>query len=230
MKKNKLFLVVAVMIVFAVILSACALITQVSGIVTKKVTTSLSHSDFDPAEVQTAMMDLVLRPDDLPNEYRIPPSGESRYANLAVINERGELQGKKYIVATGRVDGWHINLVRANKEDIAPSYFESTIEVFETSEGAEKAISPDWYKAYQVEDNPPTFEDGCNIGDTCLLYHSSKHDPATNLTTVRYEVAFTYRNLLVWVMGRGLDVDVTPDYVLNAAQAVYDKLELYASE
>ncbi|HEY62808.1 MAG TPA: hypothetical protein G4N95_09190 [Anaerolineae bacterium] len=229
MKKNKIILVVAVMMVFATILSACALLTQVSGIITKKVASSISNADLKPEDVQIAMNDLVLRPDDLPDEYRIPPSGESRYANLAVINERGELQGKKYIVATGRVDGWRINLVRSNKEDIAPSYFESTIEVFETSEGAALAISPDWYKAYLTEGEPPTLEDGCNIGNACLLYHSSKHDPATNLTTVRYEVAFTYRNLLVWVMGRGLDVDVTPDYVLNAAQTVYDKIVQYES-
>ncbi len=228
MTKNKFILVLAVLVVSAAILSACATLPNISGIVTKKIANGFSGSDLKPEDLQTAMSDLVLRPDDLPNDYLIPSGGEGRYANLAMINERGELLGKKYIVASKRVDGWQIKMTRANKEDIAPSYLESTIEIFEDSEGAKKAISKDWYKIYQTDEELPTFDD-CNIGDECIMYHSSKHNAASNLTTLRYEVAFRYRNVMVWVMGRGLDVDVSPDYVLDAAKKVYDKLELFAS-
>jgi hypothetical protein len=181
---------------------------------------------LDPEALAQSLGDYVLRPADLPNAYRIPQGGERRVSNLGVIQQMGEVTGKHYIVNTGRVDGWYIQLERRKKEDIAPGALESAIELFESSDGAKLAISPEWFKAYQDENKTPTWvEASCDLGDECLFYFYQTLDPATNLTKLEYDVAFIYKNVLVWVMGRGLDIDTQSDYVLNAAEAVFKRLE-----
>ncbi len=181
---------------------------------------------LDPEVFAPALGNFVLRPDDLPHDYRVPQHGEKRVSNLGVIQDVGEVSGKHYIVSTGRVEGWFLQLERKKKADIAPAAFESTIELFESSDGAQLAISPEWFKAFKEGNKTPTWiEGGCDLGDECLFYYYESLDPATNLTKLEYDVAFAYKNVLVWVMGRGLDIDVTPDYVLDAAGAVYRRLE-----
>ena len=181
---------------------------------------------LDPEEFANAIGDFVLRPDDLPNAYRVPEGGERRVSNLGIIQQMGEVAGKHYIVNTGRVEGWQIKLERRKKEDIAPGAFESAIELFESSDGAALALSPEWFKAYKDENKTPTWvEAGCDLGDECLFYYYQSIDPATNLTKLEYDVAFSYKNVIVWVMGRGLDIDTKSDYVLKAAEAVYKRLE-----
>jgi hypothetical protein len=181
---------------------------------------------FDPEAFASSLGDYVLRPTDLPNAYRVPEDGEKRISNLGVIQNIGEVKGKHYIVQTGRVDGWYLQLERRRKEEIIPGVMESAIELFESSEGAKLALSPEWFQAYQDEDNPPTWiEDGCDIGDQCLFFYYQSIDPATEVTKLEYDVAFVYKNVMVWVLGRGLDIDVKPEYVLKAAEAVYTRLE-----
>jgi hypothetical protein len=181
---------------------------------------------FEPEEFAKSLGDYVLRPADLPNPYRVPENGEKRISNLGVIQNIGEVKGKHYIVSTGRVDGWYLQLERKKKEEIVPAIMESGIELFESSDGAKLAISPDWFQAYQDEDAPPTWiEDGCDFGDQCLFYYYQSIDPATNVTKLEYDVAFVYKNVMVWVLGRGLDIDVKPEFVLQAAEAVYKRLE-----
>jgi hypothetical protein len=45
------------------------------------------------------------------------------------------------------------------------------------------------------------------------------------LTTLQYEVAFVYRNVLAKVMGRGLDFDMKPDYVVEVAEVQFEKID-----
>ncbi|NIR65801.1 MAG: hypothetical protein GWN00_25295 [Aliifodinibius sp.] len=61
------------------------------------------------------------------------------------------------------------------------------------------------------------------------MYYYEKFDPATELTQLQYEVVFLYDNLLATVMGRGLDIDMNPDYILNAAEIMYGKIDAAAS-
>ena len=186
------------------------------------------EAGYNVNATQGKLSEFLLHPEDLPDDYRIPSGGEKRWSNKGLINEIGEVEAKEYIVATGRVEGWRIELERVNKEDIAPGRFQSEVELFETNEGARLALTPEWFKAYQEDYAESTWiEDGCEIGDKCIFYFHEKYDPATELTTVTYEVAFVHRNVLVWVLGRGLDIDMSQDYVLDAAQSVYDKISRY---
>nr|NIP43441.1 hypothetical protein [candidate division Zixibacteria bacterium]NIS47459.1 hypothetical protein [candidate division Zixibacteria bacterium]NIU15558.1 hypothetical protein [candidate division Zixibacteria bacterium]NIV07693.1 hypothetical protein [candidate division Zixibacteria bacterium] len=72
-------------------------------------------------------------------------------------------------------------------------------------------------------------DNGCDFGDECIMYYYEKFDPATELTQLQYEVVFLYDNLLATVMGRGLDIDMNPDYILNAAEIMYGKIDAAAS-
>jgi len=201
--------------------------TPISNLPEQEQSTKAPERDrLDPEEFAKSLGDYVLRPQDLPNSYRVPQGGERRVSNLGVIQEMGEVAGKHYIVNTGRVEGWYIQLERRKKEDIAPGALESAIELFESSDGAKLALGPEWFKAYKDENKTPTWiEDSCDLGDECLFYYYQSIDPATNLTKLEYDVAFIYKNVLVWVMGRGLDIDTKSDYVMKAAEAVYKRLE-----
>ncbi len=184
---------------------------------------------FNTDSLESKLSQFVLRDDDLPNDYRLLSGGESGYSNLDLINEMGELQAKQYIKATGRINGWQIMLERVHKQDFAPSTMENYIELFETNEGAQLALSEEWFRAYDYDSELHWVEGGCDLGDMCLFYYTEKHDPASQLTTQTYEVAFVYRNVLVWVRGRGLDIDMDAEYVLDAAQEILEKLESYAA-
>jgi len=189
---------------------------------------SAAPSDFNTGKMEDKLSQFVLRNEDLPDEYRLPPNGEYIISTGTLINEMKELPAKRYVLETGRVNGWGIQLERVNKEDFAPSGMQSQIQLFETSQGAALAISPEWHPAYSDEVEVSWVDGGCDIGDECLFYFTETYEAASQITKLRYEVAFAYRNVVVWVMGHGLDVDVTPEYILNAAQALYEKLDQYA--
>ena len=168
----------------------------------------------------------LLRPDDMPHAYFIPDDGEQRRASIRLIQEMGEIEAKTYIKKTGRVDGWWLRLQRSNKADFVPYTFESSIELFDDAEGARRAMSPAYYYLYHDETRTYSRVDGgCDLGDTCEFFYSEKEDPATDLVTAQYNLAFTYKNAFVWVMARGLEIDLDTDYVLEAAGSVFEKLE-----
>ncbi len=168
----------------------------------------------------------LLRPDDLPHSYYITEGGELHTTTLRLINDMGELEAKTYIRNTERIDGWWVQFKRTSKADFAPGTFECSIELFESQDGAQTAMTPDYYQLEQDESREFTLVDGgCDLGDHCEFYYSEKEDPTTELITAQYNVAFTYKNAFVWVMARGLTVDLEADYVLEAASSVLGKLE-----
>lgn len=168
----------------------------------------------------------LLRPDDMPHKYFIPEGGEQRMSTMRLIQNMGEIEAKTYVKETGRIDGWWLQLQRTSKADFAPGTFESSIELFQDANGAETAMSPGYYALYQDENREYSqVQGGCDLGDQCKFFYSEKEDPATELVFAQYNVAFTYRNAFVWVMARGLQVDMEADYVLDAARVVFEKLE-----
>ena len=185
-----------------------------------------SEGVFDTEEMLKDLGRYVLRPEDMPDPYKIIEDGEQHITNLRVVNDAGEVEGKRYLAATKRVDGWSLELERRNKEDLVPATVYSYIQVFETAEGAQTAFGPDWFPAYTDEEHQANWiEDGCDIGDACVLYYYERLEPTTELTILQYEVAFVYKNTLSLVMGRGLDFDMDPDYLLNAAGIMFEKID-----
>jgi hypothetical protein len=188
-----------------------------------------SRGLFDSEAMIANLQDYVLRPEDLPNEYRIIDGGELHQTNLRVIQTVGEVEGKRYMAATDRQDGWSLELERVNREELIPYTLFTQIEVFETSEGAQTAFGPDWLPVYQEtedEDKIPNWiEGGCDFGDGCILYYYEKLDPATELTTLEYEMVFVVKNVLGKIMGRGVDYDMDPEFFNDAAEILFSKVE-----
>jgi hypothetical protein len=69
-----------------------------------------SKGGFDAAAMVENLEDFVLRIEDMPNEYKIATDGEQHLTNQKLINTVGEVEGKRYMAATGRVDGWSLVL------------------------------------------------------------------------------------------------------------------------
>lgn len=184
------------------------------------------ESVLDTEAMAAHLGDFVLRPDDMSHSYYVPDGGEQRKATIRLIQDMGEVEAKTYVRDTRRVDGWWIKLQRANKIDFAPGAFESSLELFDNADGAQMAMSPAYYELFQDGDRSYSQVDGgCDLGDFCEFYYSEKEDPTTELITAQYNIAFTYKNAFVWVMARGLEIDMDSDYVLDAAGLVFNKLE-----
>lgn len=187
---------------------------------------SESRGVFDAETIVENLDDYVLRADDMPHQYRLVVDGEQHLTNRKVINTVGEVEGKRYLAASSRLDGWSLELERVKKEDLIPYTLISQIEVFETVDGAQTAFGTDWFHAYTDEDREPNWiEEGCDIGDACVIYYYEKLEPTTELTTLQYEVAFVYKNVLAQVMGRGLDFDMKPEYVVESAESQFEKID-----
>lgn len=185
-----------------------------------------SHGVFDTDKLVENLDDFVLRSGDMPNPYRLVEDGEHHITNRRVLNTIGQAEGKRYITASNRLDGWSIELERVNKEDLTPYTMFNQVEVFATTEGAQTAFGPDWFHAYTDENRKPNWiEDGCDIADSCIMYYYEKFDPTTELTTLQYEIAFVYKNVLAQVMGRSLDFDMNPEYVVQAAESLFEKID-----
>ena len=185
---------------------------------------------LDVEEFAKVQNDYVLRPDDLEVNYFIKSGGEKRRGNRLIILEMKEVEGKNYVLDTGRVDGWYVNLRKSDRTDIAPSTYTNTIDIFETKEGARLALSPEYFKAYSDDEREFEFlDENCNYGDECILYTAERFDAATGLTVIRYDVAFVYGNVLVWISATGLDVDISEEDIHEATQIVVDKLEGFES-
>ena len=185
---------------------------------------------LDAEEFAKVQNDYVLRPDDLEVNYFIESGGEKRRGNRLIILEMKEVEGKNYVLDTGRVDGWYVNLRKSDRTDIAPSTYTNTIDIFETKEGARLALSPEYFKAYSDDEREFEFlDENCNYGDECILYTAERFDAATGLTVIRYDVAFVYGNVLVWISATGLDVDISEEDIHEATQIVVDKLEGFES-
>ena len=185
-----------------------------------------SQGIFDTQKLIENLDDFVLRSEDMPNSYRLVEDGEYHITNRRVLNTIGQAEGKQYIAASNRLDGWSIELERVNKEDLTPYTMFSQVEVFATTEGALTAFGPDWFHVYTNENRKPNWtEEGCDIADACIMYYYEKFDPVTELTTLQYEIAFVYKNVLAQVMGRSLDFDMNPEYVVQAAESLFGKID-----
>jgi hypothetical protein len=214
-------LLIIILIVLVLVLAAAAVFLLGGGTILG------GGSKIADTKKTVPMLDeLVLRPEDMDIDYHIESGATSPYGSSQLIGERGEAEAKRFIAATGRVDGWKLEMRRTKKADVAPTVITSTVELFETSDGAKLALSSDWHYAYQSNDREIVFlDENCDLGDKCIYYMFEKYDPATQLTTLRYEVAFTYRNFLAQVSAIGLDFDITENDAIELGQIILDKLE-----
>lgn len=188
-----------------------------------------AEGSFDPSLFARLQRQYVLRPEDLPHKYFLPRNGETPYSNAEFINRMGKIQGTKMVIETGRVDGWEITLKRASDRNIAPEQFKSSISVFESNKGASLALDPDWLWVYTDPERAPdeTLDRNCGIGAECILFMYDDFNQVSGISTLRYSVVFRYKNVLVYVSAKGLEMEVDGNDVLDAARVVHARLKTY---
>lgn len=170
------------------------------------------------------MHELVLRPEDLSVAYN--KQHDTRLSNNEVIGMMTVETGKRYILDTGRLDGWDLYMEKSSLTDFGPVAYKSRVEIFETTDGARKAFSEDWHWLYTDPEKEPDeyLDKNCKYGSECLFFLYDDTVPGSGTSIVQYDVVFRYKNVLVWVYARGSDIDTTEDHALDAAQLIYDRL------
>jgi hypothetical protein len=185
-----------------------------------------SGSSYDPNKFGSVQDQFVLTPEDFQVSYFIVPGGKSPFTNKEVVEMVGQVPGKEYILKTGRIDGWETDLGKSNISDIGPSTYRSTVQIFETNDGASTAIGQDWFWSTDNERAPNSIEESkCSVGDQCVLRSYQTYYVESGLTKVRYEVLFRHKNVLVWVSARGLDIETKEDNAIDAAETIFDRLK-----
>ena len=188
----------------------------------------IGSSGVDQETFILRMNKLVLSPEDMTARYNVVPGGNLHMSNSQLSNNMGAAFGKPFIVSTGRVDGWDLAMERVNPDDFTPEYVRSRVEIFETTAGASDALGEEWFWAYQIEERMPDkfLDKNCNLGKDCLTFMYREIKPASGSAVERYDVAYRYDNVVVWVFIKGSEGEVTEDLVLQYGQMVLDKVKL----
>ena len=224
-KGNSKTLVLLLLILIVAILGVTAffLLGSGSGLAGGR----LGGGDVPQAQFIVEMNKLVLRPQDLTTAYKIVPGGDLNMSNSQLSNNVGAAYGKPLILNTGRVDGWDLAMERINPDDFAPEYVRSRVEIYQDASGAKTALSPDWFWAYTMEERAPDefLDKSCNVGSDCFTFMYTEVKPGGGSIVERYDATLRYKNVVIWVMIKGFQGEVSEDLVLDYAQMVLNKVE-----
>jgi hypothetical protein len=168
---------------------------------------------------------LTLRPSDLPGNYSTEYN--TRYSNEALINAVGAAEGKSYAIDTNRIDGWQVYYSRIGAGQIAPEFYFNRVEIFETNQGARLALSKDYFFAYTDEDKIPDewLDKSCTYGQKCILFSYRDIKVAAGTATVRIDLAFSHKNVLVWLYVTGLEGEATEQHLFDAAEIIIERID-----
>lgn len=223
-KRGGLSVVVVLLIVLVLILGGGLAYLLLSG---GNLPFALSgNQEFDQDTFIVSMNELVLGPTDFSDAYKVAPGGNMRVDNAQFNNGFGSTYGKPFITATGRVDGWDLSMERVNPDAFTPEFVRSRVEIYQNADGASTALSKDWFWAYQLEDRMPDefLDTSCNLGKDCLTFMYKEVKAGQGAIMERYDVAYRYQNIVVWVFIKGQQGEVTEDLVLEYGQIVLDKI------
>jgi len=168
----------------------------------------------------------LMTKDDLPKDarYYLPNSGWiSPHRNSEIISGWGVEEGREYLAATGRVDGWFVYYDRGTQTVIAPQEMYDNVVMYKTAEGA--ALIMDKYSTCADPDKDYVEQDiDFKIGDmTHVCTWREMQSSGENRMVIRIE--FTYRNYYHAVSGWGWEDEVNLEYVEGVARTLLTKLE-----
>ena len=168
---------------------------------------------------------LTLLPKDLPGNYNTEYT--TRYSNEQLVNTLGAAEGKSYVIDTNRVDGWQVYYSRVGSAQIVPEFYFNRAEVFETSQGAKLALSEDIFWAYTDDDKTPDewLDKSCRYGQKCLLFSYREIKPGAGAANVRIDMAFSHKNVMVWLYVTGVEGEATEQHLFDAAEIIIDRID-----
>jgi len=211
-------LIVLVILIIAVIYFVAS--TSAGGL-----SSVLGGGAIDTNQFLRKMRDISLQNDD----FSIPYNSitDKHFDNDAIVGRMTLEEGKPYVIATGRVDGWETYLEKTNVRDIGPEVIRSRVEIFETVDGAKTAFSDDYLWVYNDPDKEPDeiLDENCKHGDECLLLYYEEITPGSTAMKVEWDIVFRYKNVVAWVIVRGSDIETQEQDAHDAAQIVLYSLE-----
>ncbi len=181
---------------------------------------------LDTARLLPALNMIVLRPEDIKNDYTLVNDRE--VDNDRIVTQMDWADGRQYNAITGRLNGWNTYMERANPNDYAPISYRTKVEVYETIEGAAKAMSPDWlFIYYQEEFANASVDDSCTIGDDCIYLYKEEVVPGTEDVRVEFHIIYRYRNVVVYAFVIGFEGEAVQDHLVEVADLLLSRLEQY---
>jgi hypothetical protein len=172
----------------------------------------------------------LLKAEDLPKDanYYLPNSSWiSPHRNYEVVGGWGVDEGRAYLAATGRVDGWWGYYERGTRTVIAPEQIGDNPVLFRTTEGAQILITQYGTCVNPNRDTNVTWapiQTDLKIGDmTNVCMTREMQSSGENRVTMIVE--FTYRNVSHQLSGWGWEDEVTLEYLSAIAQTLLAKLE-----
>jgi hypothetical protein len=172
----------------------------------------------------------LLKAEDLPDDaYYYLPNSEwiSPHRNYEVISGWGVDEGRAYMAATGRVDGWWVYYLRGTNAVIAPEQIGDNPVLFRTIEGAQTLIKQYGscvYKELNPDLNFVPIQTDLKIGDLSNIC-VNREMQSSGENRVMMVIEFSYRNITHTVHGYGWEDEVQLDYLANVAHTLLAKLE-----
>lgn len=186
-------------------------------------TPDLSVIDADPYT-------FLLKAEDLPKDayYYLPNSNWiSPHRNYEVVSGWGVDEGRAYLEATGRVDGWWVYYERGTNTVIAPEQIGDNPVLFSTTEGAQILITQFGACVNTDRNRDINFipvQTDLKIGDlTNICINREMQSSGENKVTMVIE--FSYRNVTHNLTGWGWEKEVDLDYLAAIAKTLLEKLE-----
>jgi hypothetical protein len=166
--------------------------------------------------------DYQLEVGDLDGLYYTDPEWDFSRTNAEIVEDQGQDVGNRYLLDTGRIDGYVRCFHRVNDTITAPLELCAYITFFQTAEGASFAFSSEVEN--ESLNNPQASTVSLpTIGDESIILLFEQRS-STGEMEAEYYVNFRVRNVVVYVFGFGLIEDVDVDYLVDIAGKVLDKL------
>ena len=170
--------------------------------------------------------DFLLKAEDLPKDahYYLPHSSWiSPHRNYEVVGGWGVDEGREYLAATGRIDGWWVYYQRGTRTVIAPEQIYDNPVLFKTTAGAQLLLTQYSNCVDPDEDFVPV-QTELKIGDmtnVCMI----REMQSSGEYKIDLLIEFSYRNVTHTVAGWGWEKEVELDYLADIARTLLTKLE-----
>jgi hypothetical protein len=170
----------------------------------------------------------LLKAEDLPGDlgYHLPNEAwMGHHPNSEILSNWGAREGRQYLEATGRVDGWWVVYARGSSLTTGPEEIYHLAAMYRTAQGARLVIgeysscrrSPD--SGYRI------IETSYVLGDGSVVCRWEEIQPdGTN--RVEYMLEFTHRNYYHTVSGWGDESEVRLEFLVQVARTLLVNLEL----
>ena len=110
---------------------------------------------------------------------------------------------------------------------MVPEFFFNRTELFETTQGASLALSEEFFPVYTDEDKVPDewLDRSCNVGQECILYSYREVKAGAGAATVRIDMAFRYKNVMVWLYVKGQEGEATQEQLFEAGELLINRID-----